>query len=320
LLLVGVTLTTLRFSDAEEFIHLLRAAEPRWLIVASILQVATYWSEGETWRCVTRFAKTPVSTGTSYQLSLAKHFVDQAIPSGGISGTVLVARAIEREGVSRSVVMADVIVNTTSFYIAYDLSLVAALTVVAARGGAGPLLIGACAFFAIFGVVVSLLAMRLSGMAGMTVPHRWTKVRWVKNAFELLAAADARITRNPRVLFEASAYQLSVVLLDAATLWALLASLGGTASPSGVFASFILSTLVRFISIVPGGLGAFEAVSIMTLNLAGSSVPEAVSATLLFRGLSFWLPLLPGVIVARRLMRRSAGVRGAAEVGRWRTS
>jgi Mg2+-importing ATPase len=54
---------------------------------------------------------------------------------------------------------------------------------------------------------------------------------------------------------------------------------------------------------VPGGLGAFEAASVLTLKLVGVSVPVALAATLLFRGLSFWLPMLPGVWFAHRAAR-----------------
>ena len=38
-----------------------------------------------------------------------------------------------------------------------------------------------------------------------------------------------------------------------------------------------------------------------TLNLMGVSVPIGLAATLLFRGLSFWLPMLPGWWVSRRI-------------------
>jgi len=51
---------------------------------------------------------------------------------------------------------------------------------------------------------------------------------------------------------------------------------------------------------MPGGLGAFEAASVLTLKVIGVSAPVALAATLLFRGLSFWLPMLPGFWFARR--------------------
>jgi Mg2+-importing ATPase len=52
--------------------------------------------------------------------------------------------------------------------------------------------------------------------------------------------------------------------------------------------------------VVPGGLGVFEAVSVATLKLIGVSVAAGLAATLLFRGFSFWLPMMPGLILARR--------------------
>ena len=58
---------------------------------------------------------------------------------------------------------------------------------------------------------------------------------------------------------------------------------------------------VHTVGIVPGGLGTFEATSVWTLNMMGVAIPIALAATLLFRGLSFWLPMVPGWWVSRRI-------------------
>jgi Mg2+-importing ATPase len=130
---------------------------------------------------------------------------------------------------------------------------------------------------------------------------------------ESVQASDAKLTRDPRILLRATALQAGIVLLDAATMWVLLRSLGAASSPSGVFASFMISTLARTIGFVPGGLGVFEATSIVTLKMAGVGVAEALSATILFRGLSFWLPMLPGFWLSRRLQGGSRRASGAEE-------
>jgi Mg2+-importing ATPase len=39
------------------------------------------------------------------------------------------------------------------------------------------------------------------------------------------------------------------------------------------------------------------------LKLAGVAVPVALAATLLFRGLSFWLPMVPGVAFSRAVRK-----------------
>jgi Mg2+-importing ATPase len=89
-------------------------------------------------------------------------------------------------------------------------------------------------------------------------------------------------------------------------MWVLIRSLGSRGHIVGVFASFMISTLLRTLSITPGGLGAFEAASTFSLKLAGVPLPVALSATLLFRGLSFWLPMLPGLLFARPLRQAQA--------------
>jgi Mg2+-importing ATPase len=101
------------------------------------------------------------------------------------------------------------------------------------------------------------------------------------------------------VISKSGGYQLAILLLDTATVWFLILSLGEVSSPAGVFVSFILSNLFRIIGILPGGLGSFEAASVVTLGLAGVPVTVALAATLLFRGLSFWLPMFPGLVFSR---------------------
>ena len=105
------------------------------------------------------------------------------------------------------------------------------------------------------------------------------------------------------------AWQTAIFLLDAATIWVLIRSLGATASAGAVFASFMISSVFRTVGIVPGGLGIFEATSVLTLNMMGVAIPIGLAATLLFRGLSFWLPMLPGLWITRRITAGAAAVR-----------
>ncbi len=107
------------------------------------------------------------------------------------------------------------------------------------------------------------------------------------------------LPRSLPLIIKSGLFQLAIVLLDVATVWILIYSLGEMASPAGVFASFTLSSLLRTISIVPGGLSVFEATSVVTLRLAGVSLPVALAATLLFRGLGVWLPMVPGTFFSR---------------------
>jgi uncharacterized membrane protein YbhN (UPF0104 family) len=54
---------------------------------------------------------------------------------------------------------------------------------------------------------------------------------------------------------------------------------------------------------VPGGLGIFEAASVAMLKAIGVPIAAALAATLLYRGFSYWLPMAPGILFARRETR-----------------
>jgi Mg2+-importing ATPase len=304
--LAAVIVAALRSSEERELYRLTREARPAWLGVALLLQAGTYLFQGEIWRLVARAAGAGVSRRTATWLSLGKLFVDQALPSAGISGNVLMVRGLEGRGVPRPAVMAAVVVDTASCYATYVLGLGAALLITAVHHQASRLVLYASIPFALVSLAAAAAVLALSGPRAGAAARKAARFAPARRALELFAAADPQLARRPSLLAAATGYQAAILLLDAATVWALIAALGAHAAPSGVFASFMISTLFRIIGVVPGGLGAFEAASVLTLKLVGVSVPVALAATLLFRGLSFWLPMLPGLWFAHRAAKAAA--------------
>jgi Mg2+-importing ATPase len=307
-LLAAVIVAALRFSEAREFVRLAENAEPWWLLVALALQAGTYLAQGQIWRSVGRASGFPLPATVAYALSLAKLFVDQTLPSAGISGTVVVVRALEARGMPRPAVMAGVVINSASYYAAYALSLACALLITIVHHQANPLVELVSLACGLVAIALAVIVLVLSGKGAATIGRRLARLRPLRNALQFLEDADPRLSRSPRLLLRAGLYQLAIFLLDAATVWALIHALGASASPMGVFASFMIATLFRTVGVLPGGLGTFDATSVLTLKMIGVAIPVALSATLLFRGLSFWLPMLPGLWFSRRAMaRRPAG-------------
>jgi len=65
----------------------------------------------------------------------------------------------------------------------------------------------------------------------------------------------------------------------------------------------MVANLARTLSITPGGLGTFEAAAVLMLRLDGVSLAASLSAALLFRGLTFFLPMAPGLWFSRHIGR-----------------
>lgn len=96
-------------------------------------------------------------------------------------------------------------------------------------------------------------------------------------------------------------------LLDYLALLAALTAVGSRPRPSLVLLAYVAAAVLGMIPITPGGLGFVEAGLAATLTLAGVSGPEAVLATLAYRLVSYWLPLLIGPIAYTLHRRRFAG-------------
>jgi uncharacterized protein (TIRG00374 family) len=99
---------------------------------------------------------------------------------------------------------------------------------------------------------------------------------------------------------------LSVIILNLAYVGALYASVRAFA-PEAAIATvavvYLAGSVIGQAAPTPGGLGAVEAALAAGLTAAGIDAGVAVSATLLFRLLTFWLPTIPGWLAFRNLQR-----------------
>jgi Mg2+-importing ATPase len=318
-LFAGLIAAAFHYSEGQDFLQLAEQARPWWLLLALVLQLATYPAQGEAWRAVARTAGSPVSFGSGLSLSLAKLFVDQSLPTAGVSGTLAAAGALERRGLPRAAVLASVVVSTASNQAAFVLCLAVGLAIAAWRRETTTAIVLASLIVLILGVALAAGAVAFSGRPQGRVGRALARIPPLRAALSALTEADPRLVRRPALLLEASAYQLAIVLLDAATVWVLLRALGVAAAPANVFAAFVIASVFRTVGILPGGLGTFEAASVVTLRLAGVPLAAALSATILFRGLSFWLPMLPGWWLSRKLLRRAPVAAGAGGLAQYWT-
>jgi uncharacterized protein (TIRG00374 family) len=300
-ILAVVALFAVHRSEEQEFARLVAHAQPAWLLLGLLLQMATYIVDARIWQRIIMRAGTSRPLWSYMGLGLAKLFMDQVVPSGGISGTFLVVRALDRRGISRGTSMAAIVVDLVSYYAAYVAALAIALGVVGVHGDLTWFIILPAAIFVPVAAGIPVVLVLVS--RGRTLPQWIQRLPIVGSGLRALAEATPGIAHDGSLIARCMGLQVAVFLLDAGTLWIMLYALGLSVHPAQVFASFMLSTLARTLGPVPGGLGVFEAASVATLKLMGVPIAAGLSATLLFRGFSYWLPMAPGIILARRETR-----------------
>jgi glycosyltransferase 2 family protein len=157
-------------SQEMAFAQLILHARPAWLLVGLLLQMGTYMTDARIWQRVLRSANISRPLRFYVGLGLAKLFMDQAIPSVGLSGTLLVIRALDRRGVPRDASMAAVVIDLVSYYAAYTLALVIALVIVWVHGDLTLLMAVPAGIFAPLAAAVPMALLWVS--RGRTLPGR----------------------------------------------------------------------------------------------------------------------------------------------------
>ena len=300
LLLLALALIVSHESEGERLAALVRDARPGWLAVGAVLQIATYFCAAAVWRSALRGHGLRVGVWGLVSLGLAKLFTDQALPSAGVSGTLVVVRGLTRRGIAPGLAMAAMLAGLLALYAAYATAVFAALGFLWQRGELSRVVLALATVFSLVAVAVPLGVFWLGGHAHR-VPRAWLhRLPGVHDALEALGEAPRGTALGPRVVAETLALQLAIFALDAATLDAMLRAVAVRLAPELVFASFMLASVVATLAWVPGGIGTFEGTCVAVLHRHGVAIEAAFAATLLLRGLTFWLPMLPGLWLARR--------------------
>ena len=301
-----------RHAQWRRFAELLRSAQPAWLAVAAALQVVTYMCAAGVWqRALRRNGGVYRSVRSLVPLGLAKLFADQALPSAGMSGTLLVVRGLLRRGVPRGLAIAAMLADLVSWYAAYALVGTAALAILWLRGELSRALVAIGAGFLLMATVVPLAILVLRGREG-SLPRWVRRLPWVNEVLAAISDAQPGAIFGGTLAPETVMLQLAIFVLDATTLGIMLRAIATPADAALVFASFVVASMVATLAWVPGGLGTFEGTCVAMLHVHGVAIEAALAATLLARGFTFWLPMAPGLAIARREMMTGAASLGPA--------
>jgi len=299
-LLAGVIYVSMHLGEGREFLKLVRHADPGWLIVGVLYQVATYLCSGAIWWIVVKHYEIDISLGELSALSLAKLSLEKIVPSGGFGGSLLLVRSVEGRGAPECVAAATLLVDVLSSYASKAISIVIAVAIIWIAQGIQWVVIIVCAVFTLFAVVILGGVFLLTGIGEKKIPGWLRKIPAVGSVVKSISEAPPEAMHSKRLFWGATGLQLLVILLDAATLDAMLRSIGYAAQFDKIFASFAMANIASMLSLIPGGLGAFEGVSILMLGLLKVPVKAGLAATLMLRAFILWLPMIPGFFILHR--------------------
>ncbi len=275
------------------FGHLLRSADWRWALVALALSAATY--VGAT-LSISGFVSERLSFGRTLFVQLASSFVTLVTPAA-VGGAALNVRYLQRRRIPAAVAVASVGVSQVVAFVMHILL----LTVFAAIAGSSTksaIRPPTWAYFVVAGLVV-LAGVVLAVPAG----RRMVRAR-LSPTFGQVLPRLLEVAQRPRKLAEGIGGVLLLSLTYILCLSACVAAFGGSVPIAKVGFVYLTGSAIGSIIPTPGGLGAVEAALTAGLTAAGVHGGIAVSAVLLFRLLTFWLPVPIGWAAMNYLERQ----------------
>ncbi len=300
LTLSGLVVTVLHFGEIERFAALARSARTEWLLLAVLVQIVTYACPAGVWYLTLHNAGKHLAYNSLIPLSVAKLFTDQAVPTGGVSGAMLVVGGLLRRNVQPLDAMATMLVSLVSYYGAYLFAVATSVALLWWHHYRFPIFLMAAAALAAVSVGIPVLVLITRHWRPRLLKSAVERAPALAQLLQLAEDAPTGLLRDPKLLLQASALQLAVFVLDGATLWIVFLALGQTVPFWSAFVALMAASVAATLGPVPLGLGTFEAGAVGMLTVVGTAPEAALAATMLLRGMTFWLPMLPGLWLARR--------------------
>ncbi len=266
-----------------------------WGLVALALSAATYVAATIE---LTGFVPGRLRFRLTLLAQLAGSFVTLVTPAA-VGGSALNIRYLQRQKVPPAVAAASVGVAQVVAFVLHVL-LIVVFAAIAGGSAKEPIQPPRWAWFVLLGLVViagavlavpagrRVLRARLSPMLGQVLPR-------------LLDVAQ-----QPGKLARGIGGTLLLSLSYILCLAACVAAFGRSVPIAKIGVVYLTGSAIGSIVPTPGGLGAVEAALTAGLTAAGVPGPVAVSAVLLFRLLTFWLPVPVGWTALSYLERQQA--------------
>jgi len=272
-----------------------RSAHWKWVPLVAAASIATYFAAALS---LTGYVRERLSFLRTVLVQVAASFAGFVTPPsvGGLAVNIRYLRKanVSTTGAATSVGMSQVL---------NGLSHVLLLIVFAAATGTSAhnsLPIPGWAFLALGGVVAAVLV-----VLAIPVPRRRLLARLLPPLREALPRLLNLLT-NPLKLAEAVIGTLALNAAYIAALWFATRAFEGNLDFAAVAVIYLAGAAIASAAPTPGGLGAVEVALSTGLAAAGMASAAAISAVLLFRLLTFWLPVPFGWAALHWLQLRDA--------------
>ena len=228
----------------------------------------------------------------------ASSFINRVSPAN-VGGMALNARFLQKSGVDTSSGVAAVGVNSLVGAIVHAVLIVVFFTW-AGRGLSKAFKLPSTSKL----LLILAIVMAIIGIVLATRPGRRFAAGKLIPGLKSAAASLRRVAQKPVKMIMLFGGSAAITLAYIGALAASIQAFGGGPGIILVGAVYLGAAAIAAAAPSPGGLGAIEAALVAGLTAVGMQAGPAVSAVLLYRLATYWLPIAPGWLSWRALLRR----------------
>lgn len=321
ILLLGVFFVITRMAEVEEIVRTSQQGDWRFFLLALTAVLAWLINVAVSYKTIFQATGIDEKFTKLILLAAAANFVNVVAPSAGVGGMAVFVSEAQRRGYSTGrVTMAGVLYvlfDYAGFLCVLFLGLIVLIrrhNLTAAELAATTLLVLIAAAMAAF-IYIGMQSSKMLRNVLVWMARRINRLLWPfihrpylseerAHSFAQDAAAGlVELRRNPQSLITPFGLALSNKTLLISILFFVFLAYKTPFSIGTLVAGFSVAYLFLIISPTPSGIGVVEGV--MTLVLRSLYVPWGLAAliTLTYRGFTFWLPLIFGLIAFRYISR-----------------
>lgn len=323
-LMLGVYFVIGKFAELQVILDTLRRGDLYFIFFAFLVELLWLANQAASYRSIYRLFGLTEEIRNLVAMAAAANFVNVVAPSVGVGGIAVFVSQARRNGYSSARVMAAGVLFVLFEYLGFLVVLAFGLVVLMRRNNLTAAELTASAILVVAAVAMSVLVylgVRSSRRLGdllAWMARRINRLLWPflhhdylsearAHAFAMDMATGLHEVRNQRasLIFPAVLAVSSKVLLILILLLMFLAF--EVPFTLGVLvAGFSIGYLFLIVSPTPAGIGFVEGALTLALNSLNVPLGAAAVLTAAYRGITFWVPLLEGMLAFRWLSRESA--------------
>lgn len=326
-----VALVVLVFAVRHQLIDTIRnfSRVNVWVLLILLpLEWLNYHAQAKLYQGLFNMVGNKLSYRFLFETSLELNFVNNVFPSGGVSGISYFGMRMrsDREKITGGRATLVHVVKLALLFLSFELLLIIGLLFVSIGGRASNfvvlvagslstlLLVGTVAFVMIIGherriratfTFVTLLLNRLIHLVRPSKPEAINMER-ARMTVDELHHNYKMIERRYRELKGPFWWAFVANVTEVAAVYVVYVAFGHWVNPGSVIIAYSVANFAGLVSVLPGGVGIYEA--LMTGVLVATGVPAALSlpVTVMYRVLNMLIQLPPGYVYYHRTLHRPA--------------